>query len=1081
MARRGLDGAERAELRLLGRVEVRLGGAEAMALPRGRRGALLAYLALAGCAVRRRALAAAFWPESFEDQSLVNLRKVLHELRRAHPALWGLLRVGSLEVALRPDVEVSTDVARFQRLAAAATAAGEAEMRAALAAYGGEFLPGERGPWVEGVRDRLAGAAREVRARLVRLLAEEQRYEEAMGAAGAALEAEPLDEGMWLDLMRLYALAGRPVEARRAFRRLEATWRRELDTDLPEGLRRAFERTQALPPAVRSPAGLVGRGEAWRALSEVWRAAQAEPAVALVRGSAGLGKTRLLTEWASWAERSDGHVRWATAYPSLAALPLGVAGIASGGAHAAGTGPTGPRVYEVLASALLARQPAALVVDDAHWADEPSLAWLAFVLRYDPSARLAVALAVRPEEEERVARALAELRRAQGRRLFREVELAPLAGEEARTLLRRVLPAKLPEAVLDDAVALAGGSPLFLTEIADHWRGAPGEGPSDALRRSARALLLRRAGEASAVERRMLDALAVLSVPAPACLLTQVSGAPEAEATRALERLVRQGTVRVDGGDRCRLFHDLLAEALRGRLPPGRRQRLSAALASGLEGLPGADPLHAAALWVDGGGRDRALALYRQVASRRSAADDRLRAIAALERAAVLSEGRERAQALCDLGELCQDAGDLQRALDAHGRAADAAVRAGAPDVLAAARLGLARAHVALAQYERAEPHFVYAYAAGRRAHDPKAMARALSVRGETLLHRGRHAAAKSALEQMLAQAEGSGDQRLVAEALNNLGVVAYDRREYATAVHLLERARVEAEAAGDRVYAAEVVGNLGTVLQETGDLARAGAYQLEKAEMARAVGWLSGVAYAVGNLALVYADVGDYPPADAADLAAVRLAHSLGDRRAVSILINHLAYSASHQGRRQEALARFRAALRIGREIGLERYLCLYMRGMAEILAEDPGQGAAGEAEALVREGLAIAAATGQGGERARLEVVDWRLRVATGRASPAAAAQALLARAETAVDPARRLPYLVGAVRLGADGRARPALVETLYLLQGSGRAEVRNLQRELTGSAPPAPTLPLLPAWVAETAGPYLNKPDLVLSLG
>lgn len=736
-----------------------------------------------------------------------------------------------------------------------------------------------------------------------------------------------------------------------------------------------------------------------------------------------------------------------------------------------------------MARALVAHQPVAFVVDDAHWADEASLGWLAFVLRYDPSARMAVALAVRPSEERRIARALAELRRAQGGRLFREVELGPLAGADARAVLRRSLPADVPSVVLDDAVAFAGGNPLFLTELADSWRAAPtpGEGPSDALRRSVRTLLLDRVGEASTVERRILDALAVLSEPAPARLLLKVSGASERGATRALTSLVREGTVRMGDDDRCHLFHDLLAEVLRQGLAPGRRQRLSAALAPELEQSPGVDPLHVAQLWVDGGRPDRAVALCRQVASRRGAADDRLRAIAALERMAVLSEGRERAQALCDLGELCHDGGDLQRALEAYGQAVDAALRTAAPDLLAAARLGLARAHVALAQYGQAEPHFVYAYAAARRAHDPATMARALSVRGEMLLHRGRHAAANSALEQMLAQAERSGDQRLVAEALNNLGVVAYDRREYATAVRLLERARVEAETAGDRLYAAEVVGNLGTVLQETGNLAQAGAHQLEKAEIARSVGWLSGVAYAVGNLALVYADVGDYAPADTADLAAMRLAHSLGDRRAVSILVNHLAVSASRQGNSLEALARFRTALRIGREIGLRRYLCLYLCGMAEILLEDPTREAPGEIEAYVREGLAIAAATGQDRERARLEVVDWRLRVARGRASAAAAVRALLARAETARDPARRLPYLVGAERLGADAGARTALLETLSLLAPSGRVEVRTLLRELTGSAPPAPVLPLLPTWVVETAGPYLDKPDLIVTLG
>src|ERR1700730_13423168 len=71
------------ELRLLGRFEVRLGGAPIL-LPSRPAQSLLAYLALsAGTAHRREKLAGLFWPEAEEDNARANLRHALWRIRKA--------------------------------------------------------------------------------------------------------------------------------------------------------------------------------------------------------------------------------------------------------------------------------------------------------------------------------------------------------------------------------------------------------------------------------------------------------------------------------------------------------------------------------------------------------------------------------------------------------------------------------------------------------------------------------------------------------------------------------------------------------------------------------------------------------------------------------------------------------------------------------------------------------------------------------------------------------------------------------------------------------------------------------------
>ena len=54
------------------------------------------------------------------------------------------------------------------------------------------------------------------------------------------------------------------------------------------------------------------------------------------------------------------------------------------------------------------RAPVLLVVDDAHWADEPSVRWLAFLVRRMEELRLGLIVALRPDEVQEGS-ALAEL------------------------------------------------------------------------------------------------------------------------------------------------------------------------------------------------------------------------------------------------------------------------------------------------------------------------------------------------------------------------------------------------------------------------------------------------------------------------------------------------------------------------------------------------------------------------------------------------------------------------------------------------------------------------------------------------
>src|SRR4051794_22820582 len=109
--------------------------------------ALVGFLVLhADVPQPRQRLAGLFWPDSTDTQALTNLRRELHHLRRTlgdDPCL----EVTAKDLCWRDGDTIRVDVRTFERESRAALAAIDAEVAlghagSALAAYGGELLPG---------------------------------------------------------------------------------------------------------------------------------------------------------------------------------------------------------------------------------------------------------------------------------------------------------------------------------------------------------------------------------------------------------------------------------------------------------------------------------------------------------------------------------------------------------------------------------------------------------------------------------------------------------------------------------------------------------------------------------------------------------------------------------------------------------------------------------------------------------------------------------------------------------------------------------------------------------------------------
>ena len=335
------------------------------------------------------------------------------------------------------------------------------------------------------------------------------------------------------------------------------------------------------------------------------QAARGEGAILLVEGPAGIGKTRLLTAIAEMASEADfglhagrgdelesgfayGVLRQLLA-PALAELdaadravvldgPGGfVASIVEGtvGDEADRLGDEGLRaasgLYELVQD-LAESRPRLLCVDDAHWADLPSLHALAFVARRLAELPVLLVLASRPPVEGPVANVLGRLESlARSRRLTP----SPLGESAVSTLARAALDPALDASFCRRLWQTTGGNPFLVRElIAELAVGEDGWGDPDGADveklvpdRVGRSVLRRLAAEGDEAVK-LAQALTVLG-EGELQELAPLAGLGEPEAVAAADRLVAADIL--VPATRLRFAHPILREAVRERMPPARR------------------------------------------------------------------------------------------------------------------------------------------------------------------------------------------------------------------------------------------------------------------------------------------------------------------------------------------------------------------------------------------------------------------------------------------------------------------------------------------------------------------------------
>jgi len=645
----------RLALTLCGHVAVDVDGHPPPGAPLGAKPlALLAYLALEPGAHAREQLTALLWGDFPEAKARASLRQALLHLRQA---LGDALDVSRTSVALVAPVEC--DVLALRDDAAAGA------LRLDLTHFLGD-LPVRHcasfDEWADATRRRLLRRAAVALADLARGALARLDWAAAATAADRWLAADPFSDDAARVAVEARHLAGDAAAAHAVYEEYRARLDEQRGAVPGRALRALAERVAqqvASATSRRAPAAglsvapsfdarLRGREREWAILARSWRATVEDGlgSAVLVEGGIGVGKTRLVGDFARWVVGQHGTVLRGDGHEADAVVPFGrMAAVLRSALDAPGLAgadgqwlaelsrlvpqirsrlpgvPPAPaaapaegwRLFEAAAqllAALAAERPVCVLLDAVEWCDADSAALVQFLLHRTSEspvlwcATLTLGAVERGAPGERLGRALRSAPRATTIRPapLGEIDVAELVAElghlpdtpTLRWLARHVYgdTAGNPLYVTELLRALFERGVLTLTEDGA-WRLSPAldngareslVGVDDLSR--IRAPIVDRIGRLPDDARDLLVTIAVADDDrCDADVLSHVHGVSRLRAAALGEALLERALVTEEGGA-YRCAHPVIGRVVRANLSGAWRREVERAIALTREAAP---------------------------------------------------------------------------------------------------------------------------------------------------------------------------------------------------------------------------------------------------------------------------------------------------------------------------------------------------------------------------------------------------------------------------------------------------------------------------------------------------------------
>jgi class 3 adenylate cyclase len=551
-------------------------------------------------------------------------------------------------------------------------------------------------------------------------------------------------------------------------------------------------------------------------------------------------------------------------------------------------------VVAALVKASADKRPLLVAIEDVHWADQETLSLLAAVTRATGMSRTLLVMTSRLEGDPLDA----QWRSMAAGGTLVTVDLAPLSAADARSIAGRFIDAT---AFADQCVERAGGNPLFLEQL---LRGAR-DLTDGRLPASIQSVVLARTDLLSAHDRRAIQAASVLGQRFSLAHLRALLREPQYDC----DALVRNVLVRPTR-DGLQFAHALVRDGVYGSLTNARKKELHVAAAAIFADDPVLRAEH-----LDRAGEPDAARAYLAAAKAQAVLFRQDQAIALSARGlALATRANDTFELAMLLGDLELDAGRGSEALAVHVQAlavaSENADRCRALLGCAASNRLIARVDDAFSALAEAEP------LAGSHSND-RALAEIHYLRGSLHFARGHLVECRSEHELALDAARRAQSAEWQARALSGLADAQYMDCRMATAlshfagcIELCEAHDLTRIAVPNRV----MMGHCRMYICEF-DL---GLDDMRAAlETAVRIGNRHAEMFATNSVGMCLTAAGRYVEAENLQAKALAQSRAIEARRYQAVILGHSAEVALSRGSRTEALTLAREGREISEETG--------------------------------------------------------------------------------------------------------------------------------------------------------------------
>ena len=657
------------QMALLGPMDIRFDGQQLRKPPTLKSRSLLAYLVLHRDRPQpRERLIDLFWGDRPERRARRSLTTALWHIRRCLPDEELILSELNT-VQFDPGGELWLDVDEFQ---AQASRPDIPSLQSAVALYRGDLMDGFYDDWILTERYRLEHLFSEALTRLMNAQEKRGDHEAALSTAACLVQQDPLREDAHRAIMRAYCRLGRRNAALEQYHHCRRIVQEELGMEpmaetaelhqqildgrfaaeaVTEGVSTEVPSFRPAPAAGRNPLDvatrtkLVGREEELAFLRDQWQAVEAgRQGLVLISGEAGVGKTRLVEEFAHGLRSRGARVLWGRCYefervlpyqpvadalrtllPSLTSSELQaipawtlaevarlVPEILEKRPEIEVTPAITPDHEQSLLLDATARFLAKLssstsllfVLEDLQWASESTLRMLHFLVHHLTGRPVLMVGTFRPEEMASGHPVLDLRRRLTRERLAKPLRLSRISPTDVEALVKEMSGAG--EAIVPLARRLyreTEGNPFFLAETIHalfemgliHLEAGAWKGDWDRLSREAlplpasvSELIQARTDRLSDDTQKALKLAAVLGREFNFELLDAVWGKGEDATLEALDRMLRHRLIDEGWGTTARDYaftHHKIQEAVYAGMPRRHRQQAHAQVGIAMEQL----------------------------------------------------------------------------------------------------------------------------------------------------------------------------------------------------------------------------------------------------------------------------------------------------------------------------------------------------------------------------------------------------------------------------------------------------------------------------------------------------------------